>query len=55
MISEVRHTMSQTGDGRLEQRVKYKNTSKNTKGDRHVFETFIDMASAGKQSPQSSE
>jgi hypothetical protein len=53
MISEVQHTASHTGDGRLEQRTKYKNISKNPKGDRHVFESFINKASATGQNLQS--
>jgi hypothetical protein len=55
MISEVQHTASQTGDGRLEQRTKYKNMSKNPKGDQHVFESFINRASTKLQIPQSSD
>ena len=55
MISEVRHTESPAGEGRLEQRTKYENARKNPKGKRQEFESFIHTASAGDQILQSSE
>ncbi len=44
MISELQRTACQPGEGRSEQRTKYKNVEKTPKGYRQVFESFIKKA-----------